>query len=54
MIRDFKKRLVNALSDADMDNSKVESLLEWMYKANQYFQTSDATGAIVVYKITKK
>ena len=53
MIRDFKKRLVNALRDADMENDKVEDLLEWMYKANQYFQTSDSTGAIVVYRITK-
>jgi len=54
MIRDFRKRLVNALSDAGMDYSKVEDLLEWMYKANQHFQTSDVTGAIVVYKVTKK
>ena len=54
MIRDYKKRLVNALRDAGMDNSKVEDLLEWMYKANHYFQTSESTGAIVVYKVTKK
>ena len=53
MIRDFKKRLVNALNDADMDNSKVDDLLEWMYKANQEFQTSDSTGAIVIYEISK-
>ena len=39
--------------DADMENDKVEDLLEWMYKANQYFQTSDSTGASGVYRITK-
>ena len=53
MIRDFNKRLRNALRDADMDNSKVDDLLEWLHKANRYFQTDESTGAIVVYKIYK-
>ena len=53
MIRDFNKRLRNALSDAGMDNSKVDDLLEWMHKANFYFDNNEATGAIVVYRITK-
>ena len=53
MIRDFNKRLRNALSDAGMDNSRVDDLLEWMHQANFYFDTNEATGAIVIYKITK-
>ena len=53
MIRDFNKRLRNALRDADMDNSKVDDLLEWMHQANFYFDNNEATGAIVVYRITK-
>ena len=53
MIRDFNKRLRNALRDADMDNSKVDDLLEWLQEAGKYFQTDESTGAIVVYKIYK-
>jgi len=53
MIRDFNKRLRNALRDADMDNSKVDDLLEWLDDANLYFDRNEATGAIVVYRIAK-
>ncbi|MBC8442881.1 MAG: class I SAM-dependent methyltransferase [Proteobacteria bacterium] len=53
MIRDFNKRLRNALRDANMDNSKVDDLLEWLDKAKEYFQPNNDTGAIVVYKIYK-
>jgi SAM-dependent methyltransferase len=53
MIRDFNKRLRNALRDADMDNSKVDDLLEWLQQAIPYFETTEASGAIVVYRITK-
>jgi len=52
-IRDFKKRLVNALSDANMDNSKVPLLLEWMEKAIPYSKQTNDTGAIICYKISK-
>ena len=51
MIRDFDKRLRNALRDADMDNSKVDDLLEWLEQAITYFDTNDGSGAIVLYKI---
>jgi len=53
MIRDFNKRLRNALSDVDIDNSGVDNLLEWLDKAKEYFQTDESTGAIVVYKVCK-
>ena len=53
MIRDFNKRLRNALRDADMDNSKVDDLLEWLQQANYYFETNESSGAIVVYKVWK-
>jgi hypothetical protein len=54
MIRDFNKRLRNALRDANMDNSKVDDLLEWLYNANKYYVTNESSGAIVVYRMRKK
>ena len=53
MIRDFNKRLRNALRDADMDNSKVDDLLQWLQEAVEYFETNESSGAIVVYKLYK-
>ena len=53
MIRDFDKRLRNALRDADMDNSKVDDLLDWLEKAIHYFDTNEESGAIVIYRIYK-
>ena len=53
MIHDFNKRLRNALRDADMDNSKVDDLLEWLDQARLYFDTNESSGAIVVYKVYK-
>jgi len=54
MIRDFNKRLRNALRDANMNNSKVDDLLEWLYNANKYYVTNESSGAIVVYRMRKK
>ena len=53
MIRDFNKRLRNALRDAGMDNSKVDDLLDWLNDAKEYFKQDNDSGAIVVYRITK-
>lgn len=53
MLRDFNKRLRNALQDADMDNSRVDDLLQWLQDATKYFETNESTGAIVVYKVYK-
>jgi 2-polyprenyl-3-methyl-5-hydroxy-6-metoxy-1,4-benzoquinol methylase len=51
-ILDFKKRLVNALSDADLDNKKVPEFLNWMEKAIPYFEHTEESGAIMVTKIS--
>ncbi len=52
-IIDFNKRLRNALRDAGLDNSGVDDFLDWFRKAVKSFNTSDATGAAVAYKISK-
>jgi len=51
-ILDYRKRLVNALSDAKLDNSKVEEFLIWMEKAIPYFEHTEDSGAIMVTRIT--
>lgn len=53
MISDFNKRLRNALSDVDMDNSKVDDLLIWLDKAKNYFKRDNDSGAVIVYKISR-
>ena len=52
-IRDFNRRLRNALKDGGYDNSKVDKFLEWYEKTLPYFEHNDRTGAMVTYKITK-
>ena len=52
-ILDFKKRLVNALSDANLDNTKVPEFLNWMEKSIPYFEHTEESGAIMVTKIKK-
>ena len=51
MIVDFDRRLRNALRDAEMDNSKVDLLLEWLSKSEKYFARTKHSGAMVTYKI---
>jgi SAM-dependent methyltransferase len=51
-IVDFKKRLTNALRDANMDNRNVGRLLEWLQKAVQYHNTDIYSGATVAYRIS--
>jgi 2-polyprenyl-3-methyl-5-hydroxy-6-metoxy-1,4-benzoquinol methylase len=51
-VRDFNRRLRNALRDANMDNSKVDKFLEWFSKTTKHFEHNDYTGAMVTYKIT--
>jgi 2-polyprenyl-3-methyl-5-hydroxy-6-metoxy-1,4-benzoquinol methylase len=50
-ILDYRKRLVNALSDANLDNSKVTEFLIWLEKAMLYFKHTEDSGAIMVTKI---
>ena len=53
MIRDFNKRLKNALRDANMDNSKVDKLLVWLNKTIPYFSRNNHSGAMVIYNIKR-
>ena len=50
-ILDFRKRLTNALRDADLNNNNVERFLTWLEKANPFFNADESTGATVCYKI---
>lgn len=52
-ILDFKKRLHNALRDANMDDSKVDQFLEWLQYAVPYHRRDEYSGATVVYKISR-
>ena len=51
LIFDFRKRLVNALKDADMDNSGVDAFLEWLSQTTSFTTYDDFTGANVVYRL---
>jgi len=53
-IIDFNKRLRNALKDAGLNSTGVDSLLEWLSKAIKYHQTDEHSGAVVTYKIMEK
>jgi 2-polyprenyl-3-methyl-5-hydroxy-6-metoxy-1,4-benzoquinol methylase len=53
-IIDFRKRLKNALRDANMDNSNVEVFLDWMNKAVKYHSPEDWSGGATCYKMRKK
>ncbi len=53
LLKDFKKRLPNALRDAGMDPSGVDRLLAWLSKALPYQAYNDYAGANMVYKIER-
>ena len=53
-IKDFKKRLVNALKDAGLNNKNVKPFLVWMEDAIKYFYHTNDSGALMVCKIKKK
>jgi 2-polyprenyl-3-methyl-5-hydroxy-6-metoxy-1,4-benzoquinol methylase len=48
---DMSKRLTNALSDADMDHSKVPLLIEWVNSNLSLFACDEYTGANMIYLI---
>jgi SAM-dependent methyltransferase len=50
-IFDFKKRLTNALRDAQLDNQNVDRFLVWLEKAVQYYRPEEFSGATVVYRL---
>ncbi|MBU1145321.1 MAG: class I SAM-dependent methyltransferase [Firmicutes bacterium] len=53
MIYDLKKRLTNALSDANFNNTNVDLLLEWLLKASQYEVETVSNGAKALYHFQK-
>ena len=56
MLVDFRKRLTNALRDANLDNSRVEAFVEWLGKVVSYREASGAAaldGATALYVIQK-
>lgn len=56
MLVDLKKRLNNALRDANLDNSQVEDFVVWLRKVVRYREMSGAPsldGAIALYVIQK-
>ncbi len=48
---DFKKRLTNALRDADLDNTRVDRFLAWLEKAVRFYRPETWSGANVVYRL---
>jgi trans-aconitate methyltransferase len=52
-ILDFKKRLVNALKDKELNNENVPEFLEWFDEAIKYFNHDDDSGAIMITSIFK-
>ena len=50
MITDLRKRLTNALRDANLDNSNVEILLDWFAKAARYQEEEKFNGAKALYR----
>jgi 2-polyprenyl-3-methyl-5-hydroxy-6-metoxy-1,4-benzoquinol methylase len=52
-ILDFKKRLVNALKDKQLNNKNVPEFLDWLDEAISYFNHDDNTGAIMITSIYK-
>lgn len=54
MINDLKKRLTNALSDAKMDNSKVDTFLLWLENNYDFFPINEHSGWLSVFIISKK
>jgi len=52
ILKDFAKRLPNALKDAGMEGN-VEALLGWIKKTIKYQRIDNSSGAIVIYKLYK-
>lgn len=50
---DLEKRLVNALRDAGLDNTKVDKLIFWLANNMQYFENSNLTGVSMSYTFHK-
>lgn len=51
MIKDYKKRLFNALRDANLKTSGVPKLIDFLEKAIPYFNIGENNGATMVYAL---
>jgi len=57
MIVDMKKRLFNALSDANLPNHKVETMISWLENVIEYQNRNtkiESNGANALYIIKPK
>ena len=54
MIIDLEKRLVNALRDAKLDNSKVPKLINWLKNSVKFDNELKHTGSEGLYVLSKK
>jgi len=52
-ILDYKKRLVNALKDKQLNNENVPEFLDWLEEAISYFNHDEKSGAIMITSIYK-
>jgi len=53
LVKDYRKRLNNALRDANLTTDHVENLLSWVSKSSKYFVKTNDSGAVVIYKIMR-
>jgi len=53
-IKDFSKRLKNALRDAKLSNKKVKPFLVWLNDSIKYFKHTNDSGALMVCKLKKR
>ena len=51
--RDMKKRVTNALLDANLDNSRVKHLISWVEMNKEYFPVGPYSGAEMIYFFKK-
>ena len=51
LIRDYKKRLPNALNDSGMSSKNVDKLLEWLEKSSRFDNPHMYSGAMMIYKL---
>lgn len=52
MLKDMKKRLTNALKDAELDNSRVDALIDWLDHVRKYEEDGKHNGAKGLYHFT--
>lgn len=54
LVLDFRKRLTNALRDANLDNSRVDRFLYWLDRSRRYDADSVSNGAKALYRLQRR